>query len=249
MASRFIWCDAMTTDVEAAGRFYGEVMGWGVQDVSPPGGAYWLFTLDGQGVAGLMPIRAGVQAAPAWMNYIGVDDVDAAAARIQREGGSVLQAPAETPGVIRYAVVADPQGARFMVAKGLGGGVAEFAPGTPGTAGWRELLTTDPVGAFAFYEAMFGWTGGEAFDMGPFGRYQQFSTGAGPVGGIMALPADAPAPLWGVYFNVESMDEALSKVRAGGGRVTIAPRPTPGGTLIANALDPQGARFALDVPV
>ena len=54
---------------------------------------------------------------PAWMGYIAVDDVDEAANRLKQEGGKVVRGPIDVPGIIRFAVVADPQGAAFMIAK------------------------------------------------------------------------------------------------------------------------------------
>src|SRR5690242_18374042 len=108
MPNKFFWYDVMATDTKAARRFYCDVVGWGAQDSPAPGMEYTVFTVNGQGVAGLMPIpddarKAGVQ--PMWMGYIAVDDVDEAARRLVREGGKVHRAPADVPGIIRFAVV------------------------------------------------------------------------------------------------------------------------------------------------
>ena len=114
MADTFFWYDVMTTDTEAAGKFYADVVGWGVTESGTPG--YSLFTVGGQGVAGLMPIpedAAKMNVPSCWMGYIKVDDVDAMAARIQEEGGKLIKGPITIPGIIRFAVVADPQGAGF----------------------------------------------------------------------------------------------------------------------------------------
>jgi predicted enzyme related to lactoylglutathione lyase len=180
------------------------------------------------------------------MGYISVDDVDKAAARLAREGGKVHRPPCDVPGIIRFAVVADPQGAGFLIAKGL---VADAPPelpiGTPGTVGWRELYAADGSFAFAFYETMFGWSKSEALDMGPMGTYQMFSTGDSPVGGIMTKPATVPMPCWGYYFNVDGIDAAAERVTAGGGTVINGPHQVPGGQWIVQCTDPQGAAFAL----
>jgi uncharacterized protein len=32
MQGQFFWYDVMTTDTQAAAKFYGEVVGWGVQN-------------------------------------------------------------------------------------------------------------------------------------------------------------------------------------------------------------------------
>ncbi len=65
-------------------------------------------------VAGLMaqtPEAAGTP--PGWMGYVQVAEVDASAAQAGALGGSVSMAPHDLPGVGRFAVIADPQGAMF----------------------------------------------------------------------------------------------------------------------------------------
>ncbi|KUP98453.1 VOC family protein [Thermobifida cellulosilytica] len=52
----------------------------------------------------------------AWLPYFTAADVDGAAARAGRAGGTVLRAPADSP-YGRWAVLADPAGARFAVAR------------------------------------------------------------------------------------------------------------------------------------
>ncbi len=69
-------------------------------------------------VAGLMPLPAEARAAggrPSWLGYIGVEDVGAATDRVRQAGGTVHRAPADIPKVGRFSVVADPQGATFML--------------------------------------------------------------------------------------------------------------------------------------
>jgi uncharacterized protein len=249
MHGKFFWYDIMTTDVTAAGKFYCDVAGWGLQDSGTPGEPYTLLTVEGRGVAGLMRIpedaaKAGV--APAWMGYIAVDDVDQAAAALKSAGGSLHRGPIEVPGVIRFAAVSDPQGAGFLIARGLvKDGPPQFPPATPGTFGWRELYAGDWQSAFAFYQTLFGWTKAEAIDMGSMGTYQLFAIGGEPVGGMMNKPAMAPRPHWSYYINVADIDAAASKIIAGGGTIQNGPHQVPGGSWIVQAVDPQGAPFAL----
>jgi predicted enzyme related to lactoylglutathione lyase len=252
MHGKFFWYDVMTTDTTAARKFYGDVIGWGAQDSGASGMDYTLFTLNGAGVAGLMPIpedtrKAGVP--PCWMGYIAVDDVDRAAARIAQEGGTVHRPPADVPGVIRFAVVADPQGAGFIVAKGLvQSAQPELPMGAPGTIGWRELYAAEWKAAFAFYEKMFGWTKADAIDMGPMGTYQLFASGDAPVGGMMTKPDMIPVPHWGYYFNVPAIDSAAARVTVGGGAILNGPMQVPGGQWIVQCKDPQGAHFGMVAP-
>lgn len=250
MSDSFFWYDVMTTDMDAAQKFYGDVVGWGVEDASSPGNQYILFTVDGRPVAGLMPIPEDAREAgapPCWTGYVAVDDVDETAERIVEEGGAVHRGPIEVPGIIRFAVVADPQGAVFIVAKGISENPPPALPiGTPGTCGWRELYAADWQSAFAYYEKLFGWTKAEAHDMGPMGVYQLFATGGGgPVGGMMTKPPQVPVPSWLYYFNVEGIDAAANRVTRAGGRIANGPMEVPGGQWIAQCFDPLGAAFAL----
>ncbi|HUO02079.1 MAG TPA: VOC family protein [Rhizomicrobium sp.] len=251
MPSSFFWYDVMTTDTKAAQKFYCDVVGWTAEDMGKFGQDYIVFNTRGQGVAGLMNIPEGAAqhgARPGWMGYIGVDDVDGAAQRLKQEGGQVLRGPIDVPGIIRFAVATDPQGAPFMIAKGLR---PQDAPpplpiGTEGTIGWRELYAGDWKAVFPFYEKMFGWTKADAIDMGPMGTYQLFAAGAQPIGGMMTKPANMPAPPhWGFYINVPAIDAGAARITAGGGKILNGPLEVPGGQWVVNAMDPQGAAFSL----
>jgi uncharacterized protein len=69
-------------------------------------------------VAGLMPLPTEVRAGggrPGWVGYIGVEDVDAAAGALSRAGGTIQRPPVDVPDVGHFSVVADPQGAVFML--------------------------------------------------------------------------------------------------------------------------------------
>ena len=184
-------------------------------------------------------------ARPMWMGYIGVDDVDAFAQRVTAAGGAVRRPPEDIPGVGRFAVVADPDGAGFMLFRGVGEMPAPAAGGTAGHIGWHELHAGNGERAFAFYSGLFGWTKAEAMDMGPMGVYQLFATGGAPVGGMMTKTADMPMPAWLYYFNVDAVDAAMARVKDAGGQVVNGPMEVPGGSWIAQCTDPQGAMFAM----
>jgi len=166
----------------------------------------------------------------------------------QREGNCAMNGKFFW-GIIRFAVVSDPQGAAFYIARGLSDDAPPELPmGTAGTIGWRELVAGEWKSAFAFYEKMFGWTKAESFDMGPMGSYQLFATGDEPVGGMMTKPDTIPRPVWGYYFNVPAIDAAAERVKAAGGAVMMGPTEVPGGQWIIQCTDPQGAHFALVSP-
>ena len=250
-AKPFVWYELMTTDTDAAEAFYRAVVGWNAQHWGEPDVRYTIMRVGDEGVAGLMALpaearKAGAQ--PAWVGYILADDVDAATERVREAGGTVHRAPADIPEVGRFSVVADPQGAVFMLFKPSGEGSAPAPAGTPGYIGWRELYAADGASAFDFYAGQFGWTKAEALDMGPMGIYQLFATGGDPVGGMMNKPAQIPAPAWLFYFNVEAVDAAVARVTAQGGEILMGPHQVPGGSWIVQGRDPQGATFALVGP-
>jgi predicted enzyme related to lactoylglutathione lyase len=249
-SSGFIWYDLMTTDVPAALAFYQRVVGWTGKDAGLSDRSYTMLSMGETGFGGAMLLPAEANAAgarPGWLGYIGVDDVDAVTARVTAAGGAVHHAPEDIPGVGRFAVLADPQGAVFMLFKGAMDEPMppRPAPGTPGFTGWHELRAADGPSAFDFYSGLFGWTRGEAMDMGPRGVYQLFTTGGAPVGGIFTKEADTPVPFWLFYFTVPNIDAAIAEVTAGGGQVTNGPMEVPGGDWIVHCHDPQGAMFAL----
>ncbi len=200
MPNQFFWHELMTSDTKAAQKFYCDVVGWTTQDAGAAGAQYTLFQVKDQGVGGMLEISPDMAehgARPGWLGYVSVSDVDQTVSRIRAEGGKIHIAPQEVPGVIRFALVADPQGAVFYIAKGLRPDAPPPLPvGTPGTIGWNELMAGEWQTAFAFYEKLFGWTKDQAIDMGPMGTYQLFAAGGPAIGGMMTKPTAIPMPHW-----------------------------------------------------
>jgi len=82
------------------------------------------------------------------------------------------------------------------------------------------------------------------------GKYHMFNRPHGMIGGMMNKPAEmAQVPAhWAIYFYVPAMDAAIERVTANGGKILNGPMEVPGGTWVANAMDPQGAAFSLHAP-
>lgn len=251
----FVWYELMTSDPDAAAAFYAKVVGWTAADSGMPGMKYTLVNAGPDQIGGIMAIpeaAASAGAQPAWEGYIAVADVDAAAARITAAGGKMHHPPDDIPGIGRFAVMADPHGATFTVFRGGPGDEAPpSAPQAPGHVGWHELNAGDGPAAFDFYSGQFGWEKHEAMDMGPAGTYQLFGlagSGNASMGGMMTKMPEMPRAQWLYYFNVEAIDAAVERLNAGGGKVVNGPMEVPGGSWIVNAVDPQGALFALVAP-
>jgi uncharacterized protein len=251
----FIWYELMTSDADAAGEFYGKVVGWTSARSGQPGMDYRFFSSgDGSdmadGVGGYMaitPEMAAGGARPAWVSYIAVDDVDAACAQILAHGGAIHRPATDLEGVGRMAMVADPAGAVFYVMRGASDdqshAFAKYAP-KPGHAAWNELATSDPAGAWDFYGPLFGWKKGGTMDMGPMGEYVFIESDVG-IGGVYTMLPEDPQPHWLCYFRVADIDGAVEAIAAHGGRLHQPPTPIPGGEFSLVAIDPQGAAFGL----
>jgi predicted enzyme related to lactoylglutathione lyase len=243
---RFVWHELMTTDPQAAGAFYAKVLPWKTQPSGMPDYTLWVSGKTQTGGLMAQPESARQAGAPpSWLVYIGTPDVDATTAAAERLGGRVLKAAADIPNVGRFAVLSDPQGAAFAVFT-PGSAPASSAPSTDFS--WHELATSDLQGALAFYSELFGWVRGPAHDMGPAGTYQLIEHGGTQVGGFYKLMDASKAPQWLTYIQVASVDKAAAAAKAAGGRVTQGPMEVPGGSRIAQILDPQGGAFAVHEP-
>ncbi len=247
----FGWYELMAKDVPAALAFYTKVIGaWTTKDSGMPGGVYTLIEVQGRSIGGALTLTDDMCAAgacPCWMGYLAVDDLQAKTDELLAAGGKVIRPMFEIPGVIRFTIVADLHGAVFVMFKGLtpGDTLPTFPAGTPGAVGWHELHAGDGAAAWEFYAKLFGWTKDMAVDMGPVGTYQTWKAGGDPIGGMMTKMPGMPVAFWQYYFNVDGLGAALERVTANGGKVIHGPQQVPGGSFIANCLDPEGAVFAL----
>ena len=107
-----VWNELATPDVERAGGFYGDLLGW---DVETDATGYATIRM-GDGInGGMRPPQDGEP--PNWLIYFTVPSADEAAARVRESGGTVLTGPVGAT-VGRIAVVRDPQGAMFALYEG-----------------------------------------------------------------------------------------------------------------------------------
>lgn len=247
----FFWYELMTTDPEGARDFYADVVGWRPQaweGTDLAGAPYIVMNAGERGVGGIMTLPDGAGAMglrPAWAGYIYAAETDTATQALKEAGAKVHREPADIPGVGRFSVVADPQGAMFMLLSPNGPDQPPMEPGALGHVGWHELYTTDWANALAFYSNQFGWKVEREVDMGEMGIYAVFAVDGQALGGMMNKPAQIPVPVWQFYFTVEGIDAATRRVGERGGKVLMGPTQVPGGSWVAQCQDPQGAHFAL----
>ena len=247
---RFSWFDLLTIDVDAARRFYGEVAGW--TDEPCDGGSYFMFNTAGAGVGGVMALPAHVRAGgvpPHWLGHVAVVDVEETVSRALRLGGTSVVPSTALPGVGRFAVLADPQGAVIALATTARDCREGAGTDDPGFFTWAELHASGWESAWRFYAELFGWTSTGSFSMGPqWGTYFMFGPNPDQAWGAMfdGAKVEGVAPRWHHVIRVDDTDEAALKVAALGGEVVHGPADIPvGGGRVAQCRDPQGAFFGL----
>ncbi|MGI5169759.1 VOC family protein [Spirillospora sp. CA-253888] len=246
------WVDLVTPDLAAAGAFYTGLFGWHAHAGDGERG-HTLLSLDGDPARPVAAMMLHVPEAPPgtpalWTTYVSVADVDAAAGAAAAAGGRVFLGPMEVPGMGRFAMVFDPQGAHLGLWQ-PGGFTGAAVVDETAAYTWSELATRDPEGAAAFYGATLGWRGaGYAFEGT---AYTEWKTSAGsPVAGMVRMDGRWPAearPYWAVYFAVADCDAAARRAAELGGAVLLPPADLPVGRFAVLA-DPQGGLFSVMQP-
>lgn len=117
----FCWSELLTRDIDAGKAFYKAVFGW--EGVTSEMGdmTYTEFKLNGESIAGGMPMPAQIPAEVPnnWLTYFAVADCDASVAKAQGLGATVMQPPMDIPPG-RFSVLTDPCGATYAVLKFTG---------------------------------------------------------------------------------------------------------------------------------
>lgn len=247
MQGDFVWFEMATDDPDAIGGFYSRVLGWTLEDARIPGMQYRNVKAGDAQIAGLMAYLDDLPAAarkPEWIGYIAVDDVDATTGQLADGRGHVHRPPEDLAGVGRLSVVADPQGATFMLFRPAGP-LPSSATG-PGAVAWRELHCHDVAEALGFYSGLVGWTGTEPGAVNEDRRREiTVATAEGRDFGSFVRGSGQAKGEWVFYFSVADIDVAERTVLAAGGSVVGAPYRLSTGLRALKARDPAGGLFAL----
>ncbi|MBB2986111.1 VOC family protein [Terracoccus luteus] len=257
------WVDLDAGDVDAATAFYGGLFGWTSTDVMPPGlpQRYVIAQLDGRDVAAVggpsAPGATGADTAT-WNTYVAVDDADAAAAAVERAGGTVVEPPADAGEGGRSVLCRDPEGAPFRLWQARRRLGAQ-AVNEPGAWNFSDLHAADPDTAARFYTEVFGWVVDDVgsativrrpgygdhlaatVDPGIHHRQDGIQAPPGFADGIawLARAEDGERPHWHVTFAVADRDEVASTAERLG--ATVLDRAETDWTRTAVVRDPQGA--------
>ena len=128
----------------------------------------------------------------------------------------------------------------------------ENRPNTSGGFIWYELMSPDPEGSKAFYDAVVGWTVGDATP--EFNGYRMIGRADGGfAGGILPLTEDmqqnGARPGWLGYIHVLDVDATAASLEAAGGKTWMPATDLPNVGRIAMLGDPDGAAFYIMKPV
>jgi predicted enzyme related to lactoylglutathione lyase len=243
-----VWADLATPDLNKARAFYGELLGWsftGGDDAQT--GFYTTGNRDGRRVAALSTMMPDMPGPSAWTIYIGTENADQTATKVQAAGGRVMQPPMDVMEYGRMAIFADPSGAAFGVWQPKTHTGAQVV-NEPGSMAWHEVYTRNGAKAREFYQRVFGLKPQKMEGGGM--DYWTLHNGDETVAGLMPMgdsfPKEVPSH-WNTYFAVTDTDAAAKKVQQLGGRVVQPPSDTPYGRM-ASVADPFGAEFSLIKP-
>lgn len=114
MSSNIVFFSVHVEDLPRAQRFYERVFGWRFEPWGPPG-FFLVATGDKEepGIQGSMQKRHEVVPDKRLFGYectIGVDDIDAAAAAVTANGGTIIFPKCEIPKVGWLIKIQDPEG-------------------------------------------------------------------------------------------------------------------------------------------
>ncbi len=237
----FVWRELVTTDVERARRFYGELFGWTWRgEPMGPAGTYWHASKDAREVAGVLTLP-GAPMPPAWSSYVLVDDVDATATRCTAAGGSVRRAPDDIPGVGRFAVLADPWGAAVFPFRGPDGEAPPPATRPPaGTFCWETLVTPEPAAAIEFYRKVIGFGTART----PSGEGTVFTAGDLMIADVQPARSGGPS-YWATYVAVDDAEASRDAGVRLGAKVLVPRVDVPKVGIVSFVADPAGAAIGL----
>jgi uncharacterized protein len=110
------WNELNTGEPDRAAEFYTGLLSWETEKQPMGDFVYTYFTQGERRNGGMMRTTPEMGPIPPhWAVYFAVDDCDGQAARAATLGGKVLVPPTDVPGVGRFSILQDPQGASFAI--------------------------------------------------------------------------------------------------------------------------------------
>jgi predicted enzyme related to lactoylglutathione lyase len=239
------WIDLLTSDLDRAQVFYGNVFGWTFESAGPDYGGYVNAFSNGRPVAGLMGNPPEFRSPDGWTTYLHTADIDATIKAAVEAGATSCVGAMDIPAKGRMAMLTDPAGAVFGLWQPAGHRGFEVVNET-GAPVWHQLTTRDFGTAVDFYSTAFGWQTQVESDTPEF-RYSNAIFDGEPLLGVMDgsafIPEGEPST-WTIFLGADDVDKTVELIIDNGGTVVRGAEDTPYGRLAAVA-DPTGAAFNL----
>jgi hypothetical protein len=108
---------------------------------------------------------------------------------------------------------------------------------------WNEVWTDDIPAAVAFYQTVGGYRLAEK-TVGDI-QYRYLERDGQPRVGLLDKPSPQIGNTWVAYIRVADVDAAVSKAKALGGNVLMAPTAAVRNGTVAVIADPSGAGFVV----
>ncbi len=230
------WSDLISANMEKTTALYSGLFGWAVPEGDEAFGGYRNATLNGSSAAGMMP-KMDPQQFEVWSTYVAVADANATLGKVEALGGSAMFPVMDVGDLGRMGVFIDPFGTVFGVWQpAIHTGAQVY--GEPGAMTWIELTTDNIEGSQQFYCDVFDWTA-EGTD-----AYVEFALDGNSIAGMMPKPESMMGMpnFWGVYFEVENINDAAAKATELGGTVYVPPTKIDAGHFAVVA-DSNGTMF------
>ncbi|MEO0649942.1 MAG: VOC family protein [Planctomycetota bacterium] len=116
--------DLTVDDARATCEFYGQAIGWSVEEqpMEDDGGAYADYTLcggDGRPAARIRHARGAHRGLPpTWLIHLPVGDLAESVRRVEAEGGEVVKSTQGADGAVDFAAIKDPLGVSLALIQG-----------------------------------------------------------------------------------------------------------------------------------
>ncbi|MEU0098551.1 MULTISPECIES: VOC family protein [unclassified Streptomyces] len=241
------WVTLMTRDLEAAERFYAQVLGWSFRP-GRLGADFSVAYRDGVPVAGVFAVSSSYRVAVAWTPYFAVEDADVAAARVRERSGTVAVGPL-TLGKGRGVLASDRDGASFGLWERTDPSTSSAAPADHAHA-WLRLRTRNAFDAAIFYGEVLDWASGRpgCCDVAYEGDEVIVRCAGHPLARISSGAVESAVdplvrPHWQVQFPVTDIAATVAAAERHGGAL-VEERTGFGGTEVT-LRDPDGALFAV----
>jgi uncharacterized protein len=118
MPNPFVHVELQTKDLPRAKDFYSGLFDWKMEDVPMAGGGTYTLIQVGKGTGGGMYANQDSAIPPAWLAYVGVDDVKASTAKARELGAIIVVDCMEVGGFGWMSVFLDPTGATLAIWQG-----------------------------------------------------------------------------------------------------------------------------------